>query len=180
MNKVIKGIVGVMLAGSFVWNLLHLIDRYAVLKQSFEYGYYELRRQYMDLAGIAFLLVAILLIALSLWKDKLLIRAAGYACIAAYGTELVIWEFLDAYKGYYYFPADTIHLLAYLAIPIVCLILILSVKKCCLAVVLGVLVCVFFMYWKWTEEVYEVPVVLAAMLLNMQSIKGIRRLFRWK
>lgn len=171
MKKYIKPIcITILIVISLVIGLSRLIGRVSKLAPWTEYTRNETIRETLFLVGLIIFLLATVLVGISVWK-KGIFRRFGYLAIILYGIQMLLTQVIDVYDGYRYFGWDLFIYVAYLAIPVAGVLLFLSAKKCTLVYLIAIVACIVVMTIMWGYTAFNVPIMLAGLVLNMTYLK---------
>lgn len=148
MKKILK-LVGILcLLIALVLTGKSFLTHLDTLKGTFEYTYYEGIREHMYLYGLILLLGSEVTLLLGVLGSSQILKRIGYIGVAVQGTEVLIWEFADIYRGFYY-GWEKINLIAFLLFPVACILLCIMVSRVrawSMLCVLVSLICMFLLY----------------------------------
>lgn len=171
MVKVLKSIgVVVLLAALFLTGKTFLIHL-DTLKGTFEYTYFEGIREHMYLYGLILLLGSELTLLLGVLGSSQMLKRIGFIGAAIQGIEVLIWEFADIYRGFYY-GWEKINLIAFLLFPVACILLCIMVARVrawSMLCVLVSLICMLLLYvfgsYQTTVAGVSLCIVVAGIIL---------------
>lgn len=128
MKKILKYVGVIFLLVALFLTGKSLLVHLDTLKGTFEYTYYEGIREHMYLYGLILLLGSELTMILGVLGSSPNLKRIGLIGAAVQGIEVLIWEFADIYRGFYY-GWEKVNLIAFLVFPIACILLGIMVRR---------------------------------------------------
>lgn len=164
-----------LLAVAMIMAVRFFVMRLENMGEVYEYTRSEVIRERMFIVGIGIAMISFAGMIVGALSGKMYFRKAAYVGLFFYGVELLIWEFVDVYRGFYNRFWDKLRLVAFLAIPIIAIMLFVSAKSVGLTtVIVAIVSCILLVIYRSSEAI-EVPAIIAGVMLNILDTRPKKR-----